>query len=385
MTKSQSIFAVIMCWCVTAACGQAPDEQEGLAQDTLFLSARPQVSIGGGANDDLFGVTSLTRLASGMILVADRSKRIRWYDLDGTLLKETGGEGKGPGEYGYIASLIRFRGDSLLIHDPLNGRITILDSAGDVSRVVPFRSHEPGNLRIVARFTDGSLLTERSDYFTRPSRLGIARDSVLLERISESGTAIHSYGRFGGVYWHTRQEGQGPFESVWLPFSGPTLAAATGDTTWIVEDGGPELRGYADGDIVLRDSLPDPRRPLTESDLNAWVRGLTELTGSDVRADAMRPRVEPLIRVADRAPYRRMLADSRGRLWLELEPASPVDPSTWMRVQVPVSGSARLTLPNRFEAFEFGQGYVLGVYTDDLDVEQVQVWGIDEGRAEADS
>jgi hypothetical protein len=76
-----------------------------------------------------------TRLQSGMIVVADVAEgSLVFFDPSGKLVKRSGRKGQGPGEHQYLSWLHQCQGDTLFTWDPMLGRVTVLDSDGQVVR-----------------------------------------------------------------------------------------------------------------------------------------------------------------------------------------------------------------------------------------------------------
>lgn len=93
------------------------------------------------------------------VWVADRqSAEVRLFDGDGAFLKTVGRRGEGPGEFMSLRLLGSFRGDSIAVWDDARGRLTVLDSAGNVARIVTAEAAEgvpPNAFRV---FEDGTAL-----------------------------------------------------------------------------------------------------------------------------------------------------------------------------------------------------------------------------------
>jgi hypothetical protein len=129
---------------------------------SFVLSATPVVTIG-GLNDDeryeLLGVGDVELTSSGQIALAPyarpriaRSTEVRIFDMSGRFVRRFGREGQGPGEYQSVGSITALPGDSLLILDQSNRRITLVDGGGNVAGTTTV----PGSGACC--FADGSFL-----------------------------------------------------------------------------------------------------------------------------------------------------------------------------------------------------------------------------------
>ncbi len=90
------------------------------------------------------------------------------------------------------------------------------------------------------------------------------------------------------------------------------------------------------------------------------------------------PLLEALVFPETRAAFSDLRVDGTGSIWLKTgRHFPPVAPSNEWTVFSEVGvllGS--LSLPDRFEALEFGGDYVLGVWKDEMDVEFVRLYSL---------
>jgi hypothetical protein len=120
-------------------------ENEGTGTWTAATAWRvtdtPSVSIGDNENDTttLFArVQNALRLGDGRIVVTNYGTRqIRFYDSTGRFIEAAGGPGKGPGEFNWLGRALRTDGDSLVLWDPNNARLSVFDPGGRFVRSVP--------------------------------------------------------------------------------------------------------------------------------------------------------------------------------------------------------------------------------------------------------
>jgi len=116
------------------------------------------------------------RLADGRLVVADGDSRtLRFFGADGTLQRTSGRVGSGSGEFRSITYMSRWRGDSVLVWDVPQRRLSVFDDAGAFARsfaLVTDSAPPFGNVHGV--FEDGSMYA--SGFFNFPS--GDARSSM---------------------------------------------------------------------------------------------------------------------------------------------------------------------------------------------------------------
>ena len=89
--------------------------------------------VNGMPEHQLYRVGPLARLSDGTVVVALVSE-LRFYAADGTWMQTVGRQGGGPGEYEEIGMLRRLRGDSLLVWDGGQRRVTVLGPDGSFGR-----------------------------------------------------------------------------------------------------------------------------------------------------------------------------------------------------------------------------------------------------------
>lgn len=109
------------------------------ASTTFALASRPSLDLGGLKTnpDHEFkangGYLLSVQLSGGRHAVIDET-RIHFFDPTGTHTGLTGRKGGGPGEFQQITGICRTRGDTLVVNDPTNGRVTVVDANGRIVR-----------------------------------------------------------------------------------------------------------------------------------------------------------------------------------------------------------------------------------------------------------
>lgn len=205
--------AVLAALTVLPGCADAADRGDQSAELARWrLSAAPTLSIGGAevAEEHIIQeIRGIVRLPDGRLAVADGAQqRIRVYDAAGRHVTDWGRPGTGPGEYRWIGRLFPYRGDSLAVYDLLGRRLTVLDAAGNVGRIVPQSVRDappPGTIpsesccNVVGAFADGSFLVALPESipvdgtgtvysttdFVRLDAEGAAADTIATVRASE--------------------------------------------------------------------------------------------------------------------------------------------------------------------------------------------------------
>ena len=151
-------------------------------------------------------------------------------------------------------------------------------------------------------------------------------------------------------------------EKVWQAFDG---------TNWTVEQRTPH------GVIVKTHRLTRPTEPVTAQDRQVYRRRILAESQPTQRAAAERM-VGDMPYPQSKPVYRRFEFDELGRFWLEAYSQQSDSGTLWIRLDPRTSHAVAVQLPPRFRAFAFTANFVYGVWRDSDDVEQVQVFALEQ-------
>ncbi len=343
------------------------------------VAAAPTMTIGvleGPEEYQLFRVRSAVRLDDGRIAVANAgSYELRFYDADGRFLTSVGGQGGGPGEFErFMGEIWRADGDSLVVYDYLNGmRLSVFAADGRLGRM--FRL-EPASASIPLAddLIWGNVVVSRSSIYD-PDDVGdgLRRDSALYCLHSLTGVVVDTLGRFPGSELYAQSMGDGNALAISRPFGRNPQSAATAEYWYFGSSDRYEIQGYGrSGDLerVIRRNVAN--RPVTQ-DLLDEVRH--RRSGAGAWTEIPVPETMPA--------HGRFLADSDGNLWVQ-EYRVQDEPERWavFDPQGRFLGVVGMPAPGRVT--EIGSDYVLGVWTDELDVEQVRLYALSKDEMESD-
>ena len=344
------------------------------------VAAEPVLSIGtadGAVEYQFDRVEGVVLRRDGAIVVADAgSSEIRFYDASGRFASKSGRPGEGPGEYQFLTSLGEGPGDSLWVYDFGSRRFTILTSDGRSVRTVSVGGMLSG-LEAVGRTSDGSFLVR--EY--RSSRLheelaGLVRPLAAVAVLAPGGGAIDTIRLFPGqeVYIGT-EDGRGVMS--FPPYARSAAAARQGDDVWVGDQ--------ATYEIGLYDRSGQPLRlvrrlglnlRLSQADLDRFIEA--ELAG---RAESERQMLlrhyESLTAPESRPAYGRLLVDAEGHLWVSEWTSYRTQPIRWDVFARNGAYLGEVEVPERFRLFQVGHDRLVGVWRDELDVEQVRVHRIE--------
>jgi hypothetical protein len=343
------------------------------------IGGEPLLSIGAqdGAQAYLFTyVQGSTVLPDGTIAVTDgASYNVRLFDSAGTHLRTIGRRGQGPGEFqGGTGGVTYIERDRLGVTS--GGRmISVFQTTGEFIR--SFRppleeGHVRGGQPHGGILRDGrSVMWSGESPWQRPIR-GSWRRPERVALIDPDGEYVRTIDTFPGIEtWVDPLEGGG-FRQQGIPFSRGAHVSAVGDRIAVAVSDSYSIRIFDEsGDLIQIVRLRrDPRT--TARYLERWldhrVSGLPNPREFRARFAAMPapehvPEMEAVLLSRDGYLWVR---EYRMR-WEEEEPAvwHVFDPSGLLQT--------RLTTPANFRVLEIGSDYLLGVATDDLGIQRVQL------------
>ncbi|MYG81201.1 MAG: hypothetical protein F4187_05265 [Gemmatimonadetes bacterium] len=363
----------------------------------------PEVEIGSvdGLPEYQFAdVVAAVRLDNGNIVVADRgASELRSYDADGSFQWRVGREGEGPGEFLSLDFLGRMAGDSLVAYDGRLLRVQVIDPGGGVVRTLPALAPEltttagsapdkaVGVLdgRLIVRFIDLGVGTPSGIVRWPNERL------VALDLASGAATSLLLVpGPEAMVEWRAEDHYT---HGSYVFGKGPEYGAAAGRLALIdTEAYAVRIVSPADGSllgIVRRDVQPIEA---TEEVFRSLLDGVVEEVFGNPE-EAAPEQVDLLTRMwteRPRAPYlpvlRSVHVDATGSLWVTPHYLAGADPppfevfaadGLWLgRVSLP-AGLDRGFIQYGAPELEIGTDYVLGVWTDELDVQYVRMYRLD--------
>ncbi len=316
------------------------------------------------------------RLDDGRVVVADGDSRtLRFFGADGALQHTTGRAGGGPGEFRSITYMSRWRGDSVLVWDVQQRRLSVFDDAGVFTRSFALLTDSTtpfGNVHGV--FEDGSMYA--SGFSSFPSGDGPQPG----RQMSDSPAyRFDADGRLATTYPFALS-GEGFFSvfenggfSVMSPLfarsttlkAGRTILVHTNNEHFDLQVRTPsgELQR-----IIRRAGTPAPVTPALRDSVVAHL--LAELPNESARERNRGP-LETMDVPATVPAFGRVLLDRDDRIWVEEYAAIPGETSVWLVFARDGALVARATMPQRLTPMEIGTDYLLGVERDALDVESV--------------
>ena len=354
-----------------------------------------------GASEYLFtDVVAAVRLSNGDIVVAERAaSELRSYDAAGNFRWRAGRDGEGPGEFRSLDFVGATVGDSLVTYDGRLLRAQLFDPQGRLARTyrVAISEGEASGRGVLADkavgVVDGLLVVRFIEYGERipngivrwpPERVAALdlADGAVRSLIVLPGAEADVQAREEGGYSH----------GAYVFAKGPEYDAAAGrlaviDTeAWSVRLISP--RDGATTAVFRREVGP---REATDALFEVHLDGIVEIAFADPdqvaaeRVAGLRQMWRGRLRAPHLPVLRSIHVDGTGHLWLQPYYVAGAEPppfeilapdGTWLgSVSLP-PGLHRAFIQYQAPYMEIGDDYVLGVWTDELDVQYVRMYRI---------
>lgn len=339
------------------------------------LSDTAQVEIGGvdaRPGEELHRVAGAAWLPDGRVVIANAGTgQLRFHAADGRLLASAGRTGGGPGEFRAMQWMAVGAGDSVLVYDPPQGRISVFDAAGNIART--FRLEGDGDPLLLAPaglFADGTLLVRGIRSMTAPGA-GTVRDSATYLRFARNGAPLDTLATLPHGMRRVTQEGD---MRVVLdaPLAPGASVAVDGPGVWYASGGAPQVDRLSPRGVLVRSVR--------------WDAGDLRLSAAEAerfrreRTEAADPRRRPAVARAmadaplpDAVPaISGLVAGADGELWVRPHPRPGQDSVTWLVLREDGRIRARVPLPTRTRVLDVARDSVLVVEPDADDVERVR-------------
>ena len=359
--------------------------------DGWTVGEEPSVHIGvidGSEEYQFTAIAGLWRVPEGGFSVADvQSAEVRFFDTAGVFRGSFGRQGGGPGEFQRLVAAYPYRGDSIAAWD-VSRRFSVFDSDGQYGRsftlslAPPTRIgssgpmfQAPGGLSGV--FPDGALLVTPQVILQGPPGEPIPREVTLLI-YSADGDSLRSMGPFPGPDFTMPNFSRGavnlsaPFPPQLVTFPGRAGLYVGASRDLEVQ------RLQSDGtlDLLIRAShrsltLTDEHRDTFEDS----ERGRLAESASAEQLEVLLAAVEYPETVP---PYSQLLVDSEDHLWVrDYKISGTPGPEVWSVFGPEGQLLGALRTPERLQVRQIGADFILGVWTDELDVRYIRMYTLE--------
>jgi hypothetical protein len=342
------------------------------AGEAWRLSDEPVLTIGvmeGPEEYQLFNAVWALRLADGSIAVANGGTfEIRVYDAEGRFVRHVGREGGGPQEFKRLGLMWRTPPDSLYVNDFGNTRLAVLGPDGGVARTFRLTGLNRNYPMPLGAFADGTFLVSSNEFSAiDAARQGLGRDTLLLFRYDRNGSLLDTVARRPGreVYWTTVN---GTPNMTSPPPLGRWGFTAVGTDRWYYgAQDAYEIEVFGtDGALQRLIRRPGPNRPVTAEVARAVRERLLERDDRlHWHADIPLPATVPAHGI--------MLAADDGHLWVQ-EYRLRGEPQRWAVFDPEGRFLGHVQTPDADRITQIGSDFVLGLWSDEMDVEHVRMY-----------
>ena len=346
------------------------------------IGTEPAVSIGAREGEGpymLHRARDALILADGRIVVANMgSHELRVFDASGIHVATWGRRGEGPGEFNPLLQVHRWRGDSLLaLYSPAN-HLSVLDSEGNVGRTFTL-ARDDSFFRVEAVSPVGAIVN--SDWLPRSLDDGLSRTEETYRVKDAEGDELSLLGSFPGTEWFSVWSGTSGW-IVEISHAHRISTFAWGDLVAIAPNDTYEIRAFGlDGTlkrIVRRDhDLVAPTAAHIDAEIEERVARIPEEERAERRRELREDSQE--VPLPETFPaFAAAKADLVNHLWVrEYEiPGEGASNPVWTVFDPEGQVLGFVETPAGLDIYEIGEDYILGLATDELGVEYIQVWSL---------
>jgi hypothetical protein len=349
--------------------------------DAWRVDAAPMLDLGVGEGDAnyQFGVVAdALRLSDGSVIVADgQMNEVRMYDAGGRYVRTIGRKGGGPGEFQGLWNLFLLPGDTVAAHDYMASRLTLFAPGGALARTVtlaPLDKLVPP--RPLGIFADGTLVAGPM-YNPSFEAAGSTptRDTTTLTRYSAAGAQAGSLGRILGEESFSMVSG-GKEERFAIrqpvPFGHNTVVVVSGTRMLVADNTRYELAEHTpDGRVTRLIRRDVPAEPVTDADRTDYLERNRPAEGDRLRE--MQERMLSQVPFPERkSAFQALRIDDRGNAWVQRH-APPDVETPWDVFDPDGRLLGTVPMPAGFVVTQIGDGFVVGIWKDEMDVQHVRV------------
>jgi len=405
-TKPLVAAAGVTLMSVTAACNRAPSARasstvrdsagiqivESTApawgkEEAWRVDSEPILTIGvseGPEEYQLFRAFSPLRTSRGEIAVVNSgSLELRFYNLEGRYLRAVGRKGGGPGEFAMMSELWRSGEDSLVVFDFGNNRLSVHGIDGSFGRTMRLEQVTAATPLPRGVFADGSILAFWHLVSSGPTAEGMQRIPRMYGIWNADGAFIDSLARLPGSETFSVRVGAEQSVSTGRPFGRQPVVVAGGDRWYYGPSDRYEIEVRAmDGTLERLIRRPIPNRPVTDALIAERERRVREFRAE--RGITSGTPFDDIPYPADMPPYEELRLDAGGHLWVAYYRLEG-EPIRWAIFDPEGRWLGDVETPSGGRVWDIGDDYILGVWQDEMDVQQIRMYRLVRGGGEVSS
>lgn len=323
----------------------------------------------------LNSVTHGRILEDRRVVVADAgSATIYSLFANGTVERTVGGPGEGPGQFEEMTAMLPLPGDSLLVYDRSEARLSLFSGTGDFVGSQPWPKGPGVSSVPTAALPDGRLLFTPSErgWYDRDQPDGWVRGSVFMgdSRTGEADTVASVD--------HQLVRNVDGFVRETLTFA----RTVGNDGGWVSSrNDEPALLWFDRDGSLAQVAHWGERRALTADEREAYVDGRIEAVTSRwsrERLEEYRLRLEEAVSGwSERVPlFVELHPDPAGDVWMSEFPLQSERPRRYRLFLAEGTLAGWVRVPPRFQILDVRDGFLLGMEQDELDVQSVALYRV---------
>jgi len=315
----------------------------------------------------------------GIVVANSGEQQLCYYDARGAFVKKAGRKGAGPGEFAAMADASLYRGDSILVNDPMQRRVSILGPAGEAGRqFTVLRPDTLGSQSLIRALLNGDLILG----FNEVKTMAAQKDAVVFHqqifRATPAGVVGSRVTRL--------VEGEHFVQSIVTALGGRTNAYWSlqwGRSTSLSAlpaglvggDGGDNVitEYNATGQPVVLHVAPLTKKPVTADVIARFKQATLSAAKPEDREQAQRM-VDEMPYPKEMPAYNAVIADLTGPIWVQSYPDSTG--SYWLRLDPATITTRGYRFPAKFRLYAVRADRACGVGRDDDDLQTVYCFTI---------
>jgi hypothetical protein len=353
----------------------------------LLASPEPSIQIGvldGQEEYQLFQVGDVARARDGSLVVANVGTReVRTYAPDGTHRVTVGGEGDGPSEFRYPATVRALEGREILVQDMFDLVRFAADGSfidrRSLGREAFTGAFEGGGMAEFGYWMpDGTMFISLYEREPTPWTAGPPyRPVMTLVRLSEDLSDVDTLGLYGGI-----QQQMLEVDDRVTPFVGPfgentSWGYGAQDGTLVVGDNArPEYHlfdGEGEKRVVRWRQQP---AAVTRAEISEWLDVQRSAGWTQNRLPTFERAWAKMEMPDTKAYHGNVMIGGDGHVWVAASPDFSADPAEFLVFSPEGRYEGFVSVPGRFQAHDAGANWMVGVYSDENDVEYLRLYDL---------
>lgn len=335
-----------------------------------------------GLGGEFSGIIDVVRAPDGTIVVAeDQLSSINFFSPDGALIATKGREGKGPGEFNRMSTLVADPEGRLLVFDEGHQRISEYTLDGEFvgdARLTRGASDRP--IGGIGRFRGGSWYAWEANRVIAAGIDQVAQDTVGYYQLTD-GAVGDLLGRVPGlVSTEFKFMGQAGIRGAVL--SPRPLGATLGQCLLVGTSDDPVLRVLGQTGTDLGAFRLDAELEATTRDhRRQWVSTTLERRDAGFLQAMMFRGMARKIRMAEWVPFaEHLVVDDLGYIWAQQYDLSVFDGGLELQVFTETGTAVgTVTLPVAMRVIEISADSILAVRTDEYGQQDVRLYALNRG------